>query len=198
MTRQNYTVTSRERETRGTLAAKFVIEIRKDLRHHGDHNDTGKFPFGGSTTAADGEERHFSYTGLQYLTDKCAGVPLHLRQEVVTVGHAGGAWDRKDCRRNKRVPVLIDDQNAVNSIECLFKLAELEMNRLRGGLDLIVAEISNDGIHTSECQVNRLKNFGGLFGEDIQGRRKLFVGAGKGILVIEPACIRKKRHRKED
>ena len=94
--------------------------------------------------------------------------------------------------------VFVDDQYAVDSLQCFLEFAELEMYCLRRCRDLFVAEIAKNSINTGECQINRLKDLGGLLGKDIQGRRKLFVGAGKGILVIDPAGIHKKRRRKKD
>ena len=44
MTGQNCAVTSREREATRTVAAKFVIEIGKHLRHHRNHNDASELP----------------------------------------------------------------------------------------------------------------------------------------------------------
>ncbi len=198
MTRQNCAVTSSKRETCRAITAKFVIEIGKHLRHDSNHDDAVEFAVASWAPTADTEERFFPHARLQYLADESAHVPIHLREEVVAVGHAGAARDREDRRGHKRVPVFVDNQNAINGVERLFKLAQLEMDRLRGGLDLVVGEISDDGVDTGECQVNRLKDFGGLFGEDVQGRRKLFVSASKGVLVIKPARIDKKCGGKKD
>ena len=72
---------------------------------------------------------------------------------------------------------FVDDQNAVDSLQRFLEFAQLDMNRLRGCLDLVVAEFTENSIDTGKCQINRLKDLGGLLGQDILGRRKLFVGA---------------------
>ena len=94
--------------------------------------------------------------------------------------------------------VFIDDQKCVDGNRRLFKLGELHVQRLLGRLDLLVGEITGDGVDGGERQIDRLKYAGRVFGHDAEVRQQPFVGLRKRILVANPAGVAKNRHRNGD
>ena len=94
--------------------------------------------------------------------------------------------------------VLVDDQNGIDGGRRLFELAQLHVQGLLGGLDLLVGEIVGDGVDGGERQVDGLKHAGRVLRHDAEVRQQLFVGVRERILVADPAGIGKNRHRNGD
>jgi hypothetical protein len=96
------------------------------------------------------------------------------------------------------MPGSIDHQDGIDGVDGLFQLAQLQMQGLFRGFDLLVGKIADDSVDAGERQVDGLEYLVGVFGDDVQGGRELLIGVGKGIVIGDPACIGKNRQRNGD
>src|SRR5262249_22089666 len=150
ITGEDGAIASRQRVSDGRIAGKFAVEARENFGRDGNHDDAVKLSVVQRTAAANSEKWLFSHTRLQGCADISTGIALHLRLEIVAVRDGTVAWCWKYHRGDQHLSIPVDDQYAVDRLDVLFKLRQLQKQCLLRSLDLIVGEISKNAADGGE------------------------------------------------